>query len=239
MEYSGVNQTIEQEEKKTTNAIGIILSDGEAALLQLLTAANGTIKIYPPQLAYGRSKWGKLAFDCNIENTNGNAIATIQLNGTGSPIDIVLPDNRFAATLMVQSHCASDNLSGAVGPYGGEFIVKWANNIRMCTGQLHCGCYIEEGGKPVFSLVPPNHYWVPPFVIGTACLGAFCVGCMVSGPMHNIDMAGESQGTVQRSTCGGGNPMYVHSQNIRALRASISALTLVNYCHAYSDKGQV
>lgn len=227
MDYSGVNQTI-----------GNIDSDGEAALLQLLTAADGAITMQPPKRAPDR---GKLAYDCNIENTNGNAapIATIQLNGIGNPINIVLPDNRVAATLTVQTHFASINLSGSVGPNGDEFIVKDNNTcIAMFTGQLQIGCNIEEGGKPVFSLVPPNHYWVLPFLIGTACLGACCVNCMVSGPMYNIDMAGETRGTVtQKSQCSPG-PMYVESQNIIALRASISALTLVKYKHCYcSDAG--
>ena len=58
-------------------------------------------------------------------------------------------------------------------------------------------------GEVVFSFVSPIHLWVLPCLLGTFCLGAICVNCMISGPSYYIKKGNERVGFVTaEKSCG-------------------------------------
>ena len=202
-----------------------------------------------------------------ILNAAGTVIATIEFRmggGVGWPIvpisaagsagisaSIVLPDGRIAATLLPKQRPAPGRilLCGSAGDSFGEVEARWAVGPLS----LYITRDLRAGDQHVLSFVEPSRPWVLPFVIGTCCLGAACVHCIVScerRPTFYVLKGKERVGEVKQPlpcSCDGGDDLLprwsmqrVKSNDPAVLRAwsnYLAAETLHHLLFPQSDSG--
>jgi len=153
----------------------------------------------------------------------------------GISASIVLPDGRIAATLLPKQRPAYGRilLCGSAGDSFGEVEARWAVGPLS----LYITRDLRAGDQHVLSFVEPSRPWVWPFVIGTCCLGAACVHCIVScerRPTFYVLKGKERVGEVKQPlpcSCDGGDDLLprwsmqrVKSNDPAVLRAWLNYL---------------
>lgn len=139
----------------------------------------------------------------------GNAFCTLIFET--ERVQIVLPDGTPAEELTAGRSAGSDccghpglpdMLTGAVGPSGAPFAIKFdAKTLDVCCGKRGLtDTIIEEQGVSVMRqpVVPVS--WIPKLVVGTAgvmCICAYYLGlCFGSSTRYIIELGGANVGTV-------------------------------------------
>ena len=147
-----------------------------------------------------------------LTSENGDVIAVIKVGSSDDqPVTIVLPDGTVAVTLQPVANpkggYVAKVLKGDAGAEIGETTThQGIDACGVCLGREGMPWELRTtGGKGevVFSFVSPIHLWVLPCLLGTFCLGAICVNCMISGPSYYIKKGNERVGFVTaEKSCG-------------------------------------
>ncbi len=121
----------------------------------------------------------------------GEHIGTMLLiHAPPSTVSIVLPDGRMAAHLRVARDDKPWEEFVGNAPDGRQLTCRRAHAFASIFSGKQAMTYTTNDGNGTLTIDSPSRPWVCPFLIFTACLGAFCMCCMDSELTWNIHKSG-------------------------------------------------
>jgi len=206
----------------------------EAALEQALQSAGGA---FTCQADPGNSWNVNKPKNFNVVGSAGATIATIHLKSSKEPVTVTLPDGRHAFVLTKSGEYANGitilNATLAGKPVKTKPVLSCT---AMCEGQLGAPTEIRGAqGEGILSFESPKLPWVFPFLLVTACLGAFCVDCMAGNPKFLLTKNYVQVGHIDKSKDGW--TIVAANQDARILKEAVLLMAYAEYYNAYASDG--